>query len=99
MTDPTPDLCCEHGAKLDRAVELLEELVAARAGKPKLATGGLVEGPPTPITIDLRHEQVITADQARKNPRVRAALQKLTQERADPRRAAQAVADAIKESD
>lgn len=99
MTHHAPDLCCTHGAKLDRAVELLEELVAARAGKPKLATGGFVEGPPTPIEIDLRHEQVITADEARKDPQVRGALQKLTQERADPRRAAQAAADAIKESD
>jgi hypothetical protein len=32
-TDSTPDLCCTHGAKLDRAVELLEELHAARSRK------------------------------------------------------------------
>lgn len=30
----TPDLCCTHGERIDRAVELLEMLAEARAGKP-----------------------------------------------------------------
>lgn len=34
MTDSTPDLCCTHGERIDRLVELMEEVHAARDGKP-----------------------------------------------------------------
>jgi hypothetical protein len=45
----------------------------------KLATGGFIEGPPTPIEIDLSRERIITAEQARNSPTLQAALEKFRQ--------------------
>lgn len=47
-TEPTPDLCCKHGERIDRLVELMEEVHAARVGKP--ATGGLINA--GPVVLD-----------------------------------------------
>lgn len=33
MTDPTPDLCCTHGERIDRILELLEDRKAKREPK------------------------------------------------------------------
>jgi hypothetical protein len=44
-----------------------------------LATGGFIEGPPTPITSDLNHERIFTAEQIRNSPSFQAALEKFRQ--------------------
>lgn len=47
-TDPTPDLCCEHGdavlEQLDRIAEILEEIRDARRGRN-------TQRPPTPEEV------------------------------------------------
>lgn len=56
--------------------DIEEDRMFLESDRSQLATGGFIEGPPTPITIDLSREHVITAEQIRNSPKLQAALQK-----------------------